>query len=230
MFYGDERNVLLDETNRWDNATVPFYIREIDFSDEEIETILSAIKEFHQKSCLRFKPYTLSDKNWLFITGSEQGCWSSVGMKGEGGQQLNVNSPRCVKKGIVIHEMLHASGFFHQQSSSDRDEYVEIVWENISKGHESNFNKYNDSVVTDYGITYDYLSIMHYSRKAFSKNGNDTIVAKKNTTQLGQREGFTEKDLLKLNRMYEATCHKPEASEESEASGFHIVDWFKSLF
>ncbi len=52
-------------------------------------------------------------------------------MKGEGAQQLNLNNPKCVKKGIVIHEVLHAAGFFHQQSSADRDEFVEIKWENI---------------------------------------------------------------------------------------------------
>ena len=34
---------------------------------------------------------------------------------------------------------------------------------------------------------------MHYSRKAFSKNGNPTIVALKNeTAKLGQRIGFSE--------------------------------------
>lgn len=152
-------------------------------------------------------------------------------MKGESGQQLNVNSPRCVRKGIVMHEMLHAAGFWHQQSAADRDEFVEILWENISEGHESNFNKYNESTVTDFEVSYDYLSLMHYSRKAFSKNGNDTIVAKKNTSKIGQREGFTEKDLLKLNRMYNATCHHPEDSDnETSDDDFNVVDWFKTLF
>lgn len=225
MFYS--KNGLTDESFRWDNATIPFYIEEEHFSDSEIKTILSAVKEFHQKSCLRFKPYTSSDKNFVVVTGNQQGCWSSVGMKGEGGQQLNVNSPKCVKKGTVMHEFLHAAGFVHQQSASNRDEYVKIIWENISEGHESNFNKYNESHITDYGTSYDYKSIMHYSGKAFSKNGNDTIVALHNTTALGQRDGFTEKDLKKLNRMYNATCHQPE---EEDANLANIIDWFRSLF
>lgn len=127
----DARNGILDERFRWANATVPFYIEESHFNDSEVETILSAIKEFHTKTCLRFVPYKLTDVNWLFITGNESGCWSSVGMLSEGGQQLNVNSPKCVRKGIVIHEMLHTAGFYHQQSASDRDEFVKIIWENI---------------------------------------------------------------------------------------------------
>lgn len=75
-----------------------------------------------------------------------------------------------------MHEILHCLGFFHQQSAADRDDYVQIKWENIEDSHEHNFNKYNDSVVTDYGVSYDFQSIMHYSEKAFSKNGEKTIV------------------------------------------------------
>lgn len=135
-------------------------------------------------------------------------------MQEEGGQQLNVNSPKCVKKGIVMHEMLHAVGFAHQQSASNRDEYVKILWENISEGHEHNFNKYNDSVVTDFGYSYDYQSLMHYSAKAFSKNTKDTIEARKPMKTLGQRKGFTDIDISKVNKMYSSPCHKKNSEED----------------
>lgn len=91
------------------------------------------------------------------------------------GQVLNLNSPGCVHHGVVLHELMHAIGFYHQQSASDRDDFVQIKWENIANGREHNFNKYNSSIVTDFGIPYDYNSVMHYSGKAFSKNGDVTI-------------------------------------------------------
>lgn len=231
MYYQSEiKNGVVDKALRWKDAIVPFYIEEKHFSDEEVETVLSAMQEFHMNSCLRFKPYNESDVDFLFITGNVSGCWSSVGMQGEGGQVLNVNSPKCVKKGVVIHEMLHAVGFYHQQSAANRDDYVKILWENISDGHESNFNKYDESEVTDYGVPYDYQSIMHYSGKAFSKNGNETIVALRNVTSLGQRKGFTDGDLLKLNRMYNSSCH-PSKKEPADQSNFtSIIDWFRTLF
>ncbi|XP_026684649.1 zinc metalloproteinase nas-14-like [Diaphorina citri] len=73
-------------------------------------------------------------------------------------------------------------------------------------GTERNFKKYPPSEITDFGVGYDFDSVMHYSRKAFSKNGDDTIVPHDPTVEIGQRVGLSEKDILKANRMYK--CDK----------------------
>ncbi|KAL9696897.1 hypothetical protein quinque_000338 [Culex quinquefasciatus] len=220
----NSRNGVTNSTLRWPNGTVPYYVEDEDFTDEEELVILKAIKEYHKKTCIKFRPYHKSDRNWVVFRSNSSGCWSSVGMQNDG-QTVNLQSPGCVKHGVVIHELLHALGFFHQQSASDRDEYVRILWDNISPGHEHNFNKYNESTVTAYGVEYDYGSVMHYSGKAFSKNKQPTIEALQANVTLGQRKGLSERDITKLEHMYEGRCGERES--EQEPPGF--LDQFNAL-
>jgi len=56
--------------------------------------------------------------------------------------------------------MLHAMGGQHEQSRSDRDKYVEIVWANVNGGT-SNINMQKMS--TQDNNPYDAESAMQYS-------------------------------------------------------------------
>ena len=81
----------------------------------------------------------------------------------------------CVSLGTVVHEMLHATGFWHEQSRPDRDDHVRIIWQNIVAGMEDNFARYSRAEVSTLSLPYDTASVMHYSSKAFSSNGQLTI-------------------------------------------------------
>lgn len=170
------RNGLLSEDMRWPNGTVPFYIKESYFTDEDVKVILEAFREFHRKTCIKLRPYKDGDSHWIYIMGNNSGCWSHIGMQGEGGQEVNCMPPKCMRKGTVMHELLHALGFYHQQSAHDRDEFVKIHWDNIMEGRERNFEKYPEDIISDYDTEYDYGSIMHYSPHAFSKDGESITI------------------------------------------------------
>lgn len=93
--------------------------------------IHEAMNDYHKYTCVKFKPYTGEESDYIRITAGNTGCWSSVGRIG-GKQDVNLQVPGCLlKKGTVIHELMHAIGFLHEQSRFERDEYVTIRWNNI---------------------------------------------------------------------------------------------------
>lgn len=64
--------------------------------------------------------------------------------------------------GVVGHEMMHAAGFVHEQSRSDRDDYVRLVKENLGG------NFYNVNMIkanTFVRNPYDYESVLQYPLK-----------------------------------------------------------------
>lgn len=72
-------------------------------------------------------------------------------------------------------------------------------------GLEHNFNKYDDSFVTDLNTAYDYESVMHYRPFAFNKDPSiPTITTNIPEFQfiIGQYLDFSEMDIVRLNRMY----------------------------
>ena len=115
---------------------------------------------------------------------------------------VSLNRNGCVYHGIVQHELNHALGFYHEQTRSDRDRYVRINWENSPTAMQYNFNKENTN---NLNTPYDYSSVMHYGKTAFSINGRDTITPIPDAAvPIGQRVDLSAIDILRINTLY--TC------------------------
>lgn len=181
--------------HRWPNATIPY---EIDGSvtPKQRELVDWAVNHMSTESVLKMRPRQASDRDYVVFTASGRGCSSYVGRIG-GPQTIQVSG--CGVRGSVVHEICHAAGFFHEQARKDRDNYIDIVWSEISAGEEAQFTISKETL--DVG-PYDYGSIMHYSRAAFSRSGRDTIIPKDPNARIGQREGLSPNDKAALAELY----------------------------
>lgn len=171
---------------------------------EDVNQIKRAMREYHTSTCIKFVERIPSDQDYLFIQNTRTGCWSSIGRVG-GRQELNLQSEGCTNKvGTIMHEMMHALGFFHEHSREDRDSHITVQWQNIRDNEDGNFRKVAKGEVSTLGLGYDYGSLQHYSTTAFSRNGQKTITANRPTDEakMGQRDKFSELDLKKINAMY----------------------------
>ncbi|XP_055298045.1 zinc metalloproteinase nas-13-like [Sitodiplosis mosellana] len=206
------RNGLIESSKRWPNNRV-FYEINDEHTMEELVEIERAMQVIESVSCVQFKERT-HEHGYIVFGASGSGCSSKVGYHGNA-QTINL-APKCFQRfGTIIHELLHALGFYHMQSTHDRDDYIKINYENIRTGMERNFNKYDLQRVTNFGQKYDYESVMHYSGYGFSKNGQPTIEPynKSYTNVIGQRIGMSSTDILKLNIMY--NCNSLDETYES---------------
>ena len=65
----------------------------------------------------------------------------------------------------MLHELGHAIGMYHEQARPDRDEFIDIQYQNIAPPVKFNFDKIAARDVFNYSVPYDYLSIMHYGER-----------------------------------------------------------------
>lgn len=47
---------------------------------------------------------------------------------------MNLEENGCLFKFIIIHEAFHSLGIHHEQCRIDRDEHVDVFWDNIQCG------------------------------------------------------------------------------------------------
>nr|XP_046480526.1 bone morphogenetic protein 1 isoform X1 [Neodiprion pinetum] len=206
----------------WDHGVIPYEI-DANFSGAHKALFKQAMRHWENFTCVKFvERVPREHPNYIVFTERPCGCCSFVGKRGNGPQAISIGK-NCDKFGIVVHELGHVVGFWHEHTRPDRDRHVQIIRDNIMSGQEYNFNKLTEEEVNSLGLPYDYDSIMHYAKNTFSKGTYlDTILPMethgKKRPEIGQRIRLSEGDIAQTNLLYK--CHRCGRTFQDNAGSF----------
>ncbi|XP_027277702.1 astacin-like metalloendopeptidase [Cricetulus griseus] len=211
--------------NKWPKSVggiveIPFLLSS-KYDESSRRVIMEAFAEFERFTCIRFVAYQ-GHRDFISILPMS-GCFSGVGRSG--GMQVVSLAPTCLQKGrgIVLHELMHVLGFWHEHSRADRDRYIRVNWNEILPGFEINFIKSRSSNML---VPYDYSSVMHYGRFAFSWRGQPTIIPLwTSSVAIGQRWNLSTSDITRVCRLYNCSQSVPD----SHRRGFEAHNDGRSL-
>jgi hypothetical protein len=180
---------------KWPNGVVPYTI-DPNLSSTIRAKVDQAIAHWQSRTPIRFVART-SETSWVSFVPSGVGyAWANIGRQG-GRQTVNLVERNPV--GVIVHEMGHTLGFWHEHTRPDRDSYVTIHWGNIRAGMESNFSTLATGVKLG---PYDIDSIMHYPSYEFSANGWATITRKNGTTYPANYTALSAGDIAAVQQLY----------------------------
>ncbi|KAI6652843.1 Zinc metalloproteinase nas-14-like [Oopsacas minuta] len=215
--FSPQNAVLRFQWSLWDNGVVPYEFHS-SLSQLARNAIFEAMKMFVDNTCIRFVERT-NEQDWVkFISGN--GCSSWIGKRFQiGAQEISIGR-FCETPGIAAHEIFHALGRWHEQSRPDRDNHIQVNFENIIPDMEINFERVPSDVATTQGLPYDFGSIMHYRDTAYTSNGQRTITTldPANQNLIGQRDTLSDTDMEHVNILYSCGERSPMWSDWSEYS------------
>jgi hypothetical protein len=181
----------------WDKGVIPFSVHN---ALPNPERVLSVIAYLNENTPLHFVPYEGQPDSIVFFP-MDGLCLSYLGKTG-GNQPIYLDF-RCSEHEI-LHEVLHAIGFIHEQSRADRDQYVRINWNNIEPDKADQFDIappwLSDPLKNR---PFDFKSVMLYPSTAFARDrGQPTILPIGDQTIEPTANGLSVEDLERVRLLY----------------------------
>ncbi|UPZ35550.1 M12 family metallopeptidase [Sphingobacterium sp. PCS056] len=150
--------------------------------------ILQAFSMIEAKSNIKFIERTNQQEYVTFIDDSSEGTSYSSHIGMETGANKIVALYPTQGLGTIVHETLHALGYFHEHTRPDRDAYVAVNTSGL--GQNAAFQYQKQPYSTSYG-NLDFNSIMMYpSSSVMVKVGGGTWAAQRDSLSTGDIEGL----------------------------------------
>lgn len=190
----------------WPSGSIPYVIDKSITADNPIQadTIKKVINSLNEWANLKIHPRQKDENNYVLFKKGTQHCYANIGFRlGETRVSL---SPGCGVKEI-FHEFFHVLGFFHEQNREDRDNFIEVLWENIDEENWPQFEKFSTKSSPQAfqdldAIAFEFNSIMLYDSHAFSNNSDYSMVRTDGTPFNIPFQHPTQTDLDRLHKLY----------------------------
>ena len=106
-------------------------------SDSRRYSLHSPLKDYRSQRYLRQNVGSNNLLHIVFNIGYFETiprCYSRIGRDPNDKEQEISIGFGCERLGTVVHETMHALGFFHEHTRPDRDKYITLDWGNIEQG------------------------------------------------------------------------------------------------
>jgi len=142
----------------WPSGKVPFSI-DAAVPQPLRNNITAAISHWNANTNLSFNNRT-NEKDYVYFVLDNKMLPTGSSPIGRQGSRQTIKLQGNAPIPAIAHEIGHSIGLWHEQARGDRDEHIRILWANIIKDTEFNFDKHLEDGI-DYG-PYDINSLMHY--------------------------------------------------------------------
>jgi hypothetical protein len=202
--------IINDKSRLWSQGKVYYFFNTKDDSTKLNSEVQNAMYKITSATNIFFIPvYTQEafeyiktrDKGYVIFSASD-----SVNSSFVGNYRPEPNKIKLVQNdNAALHEICHTLGLIHEHSRPDRNNHVNINWNNIKSGKEHNFYCIPPCpVYKEPSDKLDFGSVMMYNSWAFSKDEIRlaTITKKDGSTFYTQRENLSENDKSVINEKY----------------------------
>jgi hypothetical protein len=190
---------LLNQT--WPDGIV-YYVKPSVTAAQNV-AIEAAIKEWNDRTDLQFiqVPDFLYPRIKFVVDIYQQPYVASSPIGMQGGVQYIRLGILVTSKAVMLHEIGHAVGLFHEHTRLDRDDHININYGCLlaNSGFERFHNFDKDVGVAPYA--YDFKSIMHYDSTTFG-SVSCPVITKKDGSLISSSSKLSAKDIDTVNWWY----------------------------